>query len=350
LNPTEFKAETLSVLSAAYAAGRTFPEAFASWMNRLLGDSGLIFVNPNDARLKEPAAPFFIEEVGLDGSSQAKVAAVNEKLLAAGYHIQVHKNKELVNLFYQPARRQALRKGEGGFVTDGNERFTSVELEAAVREKPENFSPNVLLRPVLQSYLFPVVSAVLGPSEVAYFAQIAPLFDLHKLPFPIVYPRKSVTLLESRVGKILERHHLSVLDFAGNAEALLGRLVREEEGRELETKVLFARQSVKEAMEALKRELAGLDPTLEKTAEQAQAKLDLEIQNLEKKGVAAVKRKSETLREQVYRAKDFLFPEGELQERKLNAGYFLVKHGLDLLPRLRAQIDFENFDHQVVAL
>lgn len=350
LNPSEFKAEVSAALSAAYSAGRTFPEAFALWMNRLLGDSGLIFVNPHEARLKKLAAPFFADEIGLDGTSQPKVAAVNQKLLACGYHVQVHKNRELVNLFYQPARREGLRKGEGGFVTEGNERFTSAELVRAVRQKPENFSPNVLLRPVLQSYLFPVVSVVLGPSEVAYFAQIGPLFLLHKLPFPVVHPRKSVTLLESRVSKVLERHRLSVPDFGGDVEALLGRLIREEEGRDLETKVLLARQSAGEALEALKRELAALDPTLEKTVEQAKARLDLEIQNLEKKGVAAVKRKSETLREQVCRAREFLFPEGEWQERKLSATYFLVKYGFEALPRIREQIHFENFDHQVLSL
>ncbi len=350
LNPTEFKAEVYAKLSAAYAVGKTFPEAFAFWMNQLLGDSGLIFVNPNDARLKELAAPFFADEIGLDGTSQAKVAVVNEKLLASGYHVQVHKNQEIVNLFYQPAKRQALRKGEGGFVTEGNVRFTPAEIGQAIRREPGSFSPNVLLRPVLQSYLFPVVSVVLGPSEMAYFAQISPLFELHKLPLPVLHPRKSVTLLENRAAKVLEKYNLSVLDFAADPEALLSRLIRETEGQELATKVLFARQSVQEALDALKRELAALDPTLEKTAEQVKAKLDLEIQNLEKKGVAATKRKSETLREQIYRTRELLFPEGELQERKLNASYFLAKHGFDLLSRIREQINFEDFDHQVVPL
>ncbi len=349
-NPSDFKREIFSKLSSAYAAGRTFPEAFASWMNLLLGDSGLVWVNPNDSRLKELAADFFIAELGLNGTSQAKVAAVNKRLQASNYHVQVHKTEELLNLFYQPELRETIRKKNGGFVTEAGNRFTAAELQNRFHQSPGDFSPNVLLRPVLQSYLFPVVAAVLGSSEVAYFAQIGPLFELHKLPFPVVYPRRSVTLIESRTMKILEKHNLSVLDFAGDPEALLGRLVREGEGKELETKVLFARQLVKEAIEALKRELAGLDPTLEKTVEQVKAKFDLEIQNLEKKGVAAAKKKNEILREQIYRTKEFLFPEGVLHERVFNATYFLVKYGFDLLPRIKRQINFENFDHQVISL
>jgi len=349
-NDTDFKSTVLDSLRAAYSAGKTFPDAFAAWMNRLLGDFGLVFVNPNDARLKELAVSFFVDEIGLDGTSQSQVAVLNEKLLASGYHVQVHKNRDLVNLFYQPDKREALRKGEGGFVSEGSHRFTTTEIEQAIRKEPGNFSPNVLLRPVLQSFLFPVVSVVLGPSEVAYFAQTGPLFELHKIPFPVVYPRKSVTLLEGRVSKVLDRHHLSLLDFTGDLETLLGRLVRESEGKELETKVMFARQSTREAIDALKRELVGLDPTLEKTVEQVQARFDLEIQNLEKKGVAAAKRKNETLRDQIYRTKNLLFPEGELQERKLSATYFLVKYGFDIFTKIRREIDFESFDHQVIPL
>lgn len=349
-NPSDFKGEMFSKLSSAYRAGRSFPEAFASWMNLLLGDSGLVWVNPNDSRLKELAAEFIVAELGLDGTSQAKVATVNERLKASNYQVQVHKTEELLNLFYQPEQRETVRKANGGFVTETGKRFSASELRDRVHQAPGDFSPNVLLRPVLQSYLFPTVAVVLGPSEVAYFAQIGPLFKLHKLPFPVIYPRRSATLLESRAGKILEKHNLSVLDFAGDPEVLLGRLIRETEGKELETKILFARQSVKEAMEALKRELAGLDPTLEKTAEQVKAKFDLEIQNLEKKGVMAAKKKNEVLREQIYRTKELLFPEGVLQERIFNATYFLVKYGFDFLPKIKNQINFESFDHQVIRL
>ncbi|HLG93393.1 MAG TPA: bacillithiol biosynthesis cysteine-adding enzyme BshC [candidate division Zixibacteria bacterium] len=348
-NPSDFKKGVFDKLSSAYCAGRSFPEAFAFWMNQLLGDSGLVWVNPNDSSLKALATDFFVSELGLDGMSQAKVATVNERLRASNYHVQVHKTEELLNLFYQPERRETVRKSNGGFVTESGQRFSAAELREKVRRSPGDFSPNVLLRPVLQSHLFPVVAVVLGPSEVAYFAQIGPLFELHKLPFPIVWPRKSVTLLESKVANVLKKHSLSVLDFADDAEMLLGRLVRENEGKGLEATSEAARQAVRNAVERLKSDLIGIDPTLEKTAEQAKAKFDLELQNLEKKGIAAAKKKNEVLREQVYRTKELLFPEGVLQERIFNATYFLVKYGFEFLPQIKSQINFENFDHQVVS-
>ncbi len=347
-NPSDFKEEIFSKLSFAYRAGRSFPEAFASWMNLLLGDSGLVWVNPNESRLKELAAEFFVAELDSNGTSQAKVAAVNKRLQASSYHVQVHKTEELLNLFYQPEQRETVRKSNGGFVTETGKHFSASELRNRVRRAPADFSPNVLLRPVLQSYLFPVVAAVLGSSEVAYFAQIGPLFDLHKLPFPVVWPRKSVTLLESRAENVLKKHNLSVLDFSGDSEALLGRLVREGEGRQLEAISEAARKALKETVERLKTELVAIDPTLEKTVEQVKAKFDIELQNLEKKGIAAAKKRSEVLREQIYRTKELLFPEGVLQERMFNATYFLVKYGFDFLPRIKSQMNFENFDHQVI--
>jgi len=349
-NPSDFKGDVFAKLSSAYAVGRSFPEAFAFWMNQLLGDSGLVWVNPNESRLKGLAAEFFVDELGLDGTSQAKVAAVNERLQASNYHVQVHKTEELLNLFYQPEQREPLRKSNGGFVTETGKRFSAAELEERVRQSPEHFSPNVLLRPVLQSHLFPVVAAVLGPSEVAYFAQIGPLFDLHKLPFPVIWPRKSVTLLEGKVENVLKKHNLSVLDLTGDPEALLGRLVRKSEGKGLEVTSESTRKAVKDAVERLKSELLGIDPTLEKTAEQVKAKFDLELQNLEKKGIAAAKKKNEVLREQIFRTKGLLFPNGVLQERIFNATNFLVKYGFDVLPKIKSQINFENFDHQVISL
>lgn len=349
-NPSDFKKEVFEGLSSAYKAGRSFPESFAFWMNRLLGDTGLVWVNPDDSSLKGLAAEFFVAELGLDGTSQAKVAAVNERLRVSHYHVQVHKTEELLNLFYQPERRESVRKSNGGFVTETGRHFSAAELQERIRRTPGDFSPNALLRPVLQSYLFPVVAAALGPSEVAYFAQIGPLFELHKLPFPVVWPRKSVTLLEGRVQNVLKRHNLSVLDFAGDPEALLVRLIRKSEGKGLETASMAVRKTVKDAVERLKAELAGIDSTLEKPAEQAMAKFDLELQNLEKKGIAAAKKKNEVLRDQVFRTRELLFPDGVLQERVLNATYFLVKYGFELLPRIKSQINFENFDHQVIAL
>ncbi len=349
-NPSDFKGEIFTKLSSAYATNRSFPEAFAFWMNQLLGDSGLVWVNPNDSRFKELAADFFVDELGLDGTSQAKVATVNERLRASNYHVQVHKTEELLNLFYQPEKRETVRKSNGGFITETGRRFSAAELQGKVRQSPGYFSPNVLLRPVLQSHLFPVIAAVLGPSEVAYFAQIGPLFELHKLPFPVLWPRKSVTLLESKVANVLKKHNLSVLDFAGDPEVLLGRLIREGAGKGLEAASEAARQAVRDALERLKTDLVGIDPTLEKTVEQAKAKFDLELQNLEKKGIAAAKKKNEVLREQVYRTKELLFPEAILQERVFNATYFLVKYGFEFLPQIKSQINFENFDHQVVPL
>lgn len=349
-NSSDFKKEVFDKLSFAYRADRSFPEAFAFWMNQLLGDSGLVWVNPNDSRLKELAGEFFVAELGFDGTSQAKVTTVNEQLKTSNYHVQVHKTEELLNLFYQPEKRETIRKSNGGFITETGRRFSAAELQEKIRRLPGDFSPNVLLRPVLQSHLFPVVAAVLGPSEVAYFAQIGPLFDLHKLPFPVICPRKSVTLLEGKVQNVLKRYNLSLLDFAGDPEALLGRLIREGEGKGLERISEDVRKEVKEVLERLKAKLVGIDTTLEKTVEQAKAKFDLELQNLEKKGIAAAKKKNEVLREQVYRTKELLFPEGVLQERVINATYFLVKYGFELLPRVKSQINFENADHQVVPL
>jgi uncharacterized protein YllA (UPF0747 family) len=81
---------------------------------------------------------------------------------------------------------------------------TAAALRSRFRLAPEEFSPNVLLRPLYQDLLFPTAAYVAGPGEVAYFAQLRPVYERFELPMPVVYPRKSVTLVNARARMAFE--------------------------------------------------------------------------------------------------------------------------------------------------
>jgi hypothetical protein len=83
-----------------------------------------------------------------------------------------------------------------------------------------DFSPNVVLRPIYQDALFPTAVYVGGPSEISYFAQLAPVYARFGLPMPVIYPRKSVTLVNARADLELDTRGLSVEDVFRDTAAL----------------------------------------------------------------------------------------------------------------------------------
>ena len=74
-----------------------------------------------------------------------------------------------------------------------------------VRANPAGFSPNVLLRPIVQDTLFPTVAYVAGPNELAYLGQLKPVYAHFGVPMPLMVPRASATLLDSAGVRFLGR-------------------------------------------------------------------------------------------------------------------------------------------------
>ena len=59
-------------------------------------------------------------------------------------------------------------------------------LQEQLESNPETFSPNVMLRPIVQDWLLPTVAYIGGPAEIAYFGQLRPLYQFFGRIPPIV--------------------------------------------------------------------------------------------------------------------------------------------------------------------
>ena len=65
---------------------------------------------------------------------------------------------------------------------------------------PEAFSPNVALRPIYQQSILPNISFIGGPSEVAYWLQLAPAFTMLNVHYPQVLLRdQCITVNQSTI-------------------------------------------------------------------------------------------------------------------------------------------------------
>ncbi|RPI05965.1 MAG: bacillithiol biosynthesis cysteine-adding enzyme BshC, partial [Zetaproteobacteria bacterium] len=211
LPATEFADALHEALTRAYAPDRSLSEAFARWMTHLLGDTGLVLVDAADPGLKRLAAGVFRRELEEAPRTSAAILDVSRSLRSAGYPAQIEARPDGVNCFLLQDGRRALARDSAGFaLRDTGEIVPAATLHRIARETPERFSPNVALRPVVQDTLFPTLAYVAGPGELAYFAQLRPVYDLFGVPMPAVVPRATLSLVDPRSARLLERFRLGL--------------------------------------------------------------------------------------------------------------------------------------------
>jgi uncharacterized protein YllA (UPF0747 family) len=199
-------------------------------------------------------------------------------------------------------------------------------------DDPSLLSPNVLLRPVVESSVFPVVSYVAGPGETAYYAQLKDFFAAHGLRMPVIHPRFSATLVEAKIGKVLEKFHLSLDAVDRPFHELAAEIAREEVPPEVRKALGELRGAVGKGSGALLQAVRQIDPTLKGPVTHARNSAFSAFDDAERKILQAVKRENEIALGQLEKAQNHLFPMGKPQERVLNAFYYLTRYGPELIP------------------
>ena len=349
LQKSEFTGELIMKLRECYATGRTFNHAFTLWMNFLFEDYGPIFISSNNRELKRLLSPMFVKEISeFPKTSQMVIAQSAE--LEEQYHAQI--KAKSVNLFlFHKGGRYLIEPREHDFSLKGTRHYLQKdELLRIAQETPEMLSPNVVLRPIAQDTLLPTVAYVAGPAEVAYNAQLKPVYEYLNIPQPVLYPRASGSFVEERLERTLEKYQLDLLQLFEDPEAVSTRVV--ERISEVKLDQVFGNTGtmVHDALNELKFGLKEIDPTLLSSLESVKSKIDTNLNVLKEKAIAAQKRRNETALRQVEKAVNTLLPNGNLQERKINVIYYMNKYGLELVRWLCGEMDITGFKHQVITL
>lgn len=349
LPPTDFKPEVMRVLREAYCSGETFGDAFARLLRAFLPDSGLVLLSSDDARLKRLVAPLYQREIVDPEALSAEVGGVSTRL-AERYHQQVHVTPTNLFLLDDGGRYPIDFDGDRFRLRGVDQAFSADDLLKLLDDHPERFSPNVVLRPLTQDTLLPTAAYVGGPGEISYFAQYGAAYEWADVPMPLIYPRASVTLVESKVEKVLEKYDLDVPDFGDDVDRLFQRVVVDAMDVDLDRLFQGASGPLHESVNTVKQSLEALDPTLGKAAEATRSALMGEFEKLKGKAVRLEKKNKEVIRNQLAKAHANLYPNGILQERALSLVYFLNKYGLSLTDALAASLSTDTTEHQVVGL
>jgi bacillithiol biosynthesis cysteine-adding enzyme BshC len=349
LPATEFTPAILDDLRRCYEPGTGMADAFSRWLERVLGPRGLVVFDSSDPAAKPLAAGVFVREIEHPGDTARLAAEAGTALAARGYHAQVVPHEGSLALFHMNAGREPITF-TAGTLQVGNETFSPAALLERARQNPAEFSPNVLLRPIVQDTIFPSVCYVAGPSELAYLGQLRRVYDAFGVPMPLVQQRATATIVDSNAMRFLSKHGVSIEALRAQDEAALNELLIAQLPASVEMALQAAGGAIEQRMDALAREVPLIDATLEGAARSTLSRMQDDLKKLHGKIVQAAKRKDETLRRQFHHARAQAFPGGHPQERAIGFVTFLNKYGPGLVDRLAAALPAEMGTHWVITI
>lgn len=310
---------------SGYRPGATVADAFQATVLSLFAEQELFVTRADDPHLKAASLPVLLREARSAAEHERRVAEQSARLAGAGYPPQVALAEGATHLFFhdpRTGRERLQRDGEGFVAPAAGRRFTAAELERELREHPGRFSPNVLLRPVVESAVFPTLAYVGGPAETAYFAQIHPLFAAFGMRMPVVFPRFSATLVPAEAERALSEIGLSRGDLALPEHELLERLARARVPAEVAERLAALRAALVEGFGAV-MDAAGSAPDLELALGARRNAALLEVARAERKVVRHFKRSSPETARALRLARSHLRPLGAPQERVLTVFQYL---------------------------
>ena len=346
---TEFTPAMLDDLRRAYAPGAGMAEAFGRWLESLLGPRGLIVFDASDPAAKPLVAHVFAREIEQAGQTARLASEAGTALEARGYHAQATPQEGSLALFHLNAGRQPIKPHAGGYLVGERSESSAVLLDR-VRRSPEEFSPSVLLRPIVQDTLFPTVCYVAGPNELGYLGQLRRVYDAFSTPMPLIQQRATATILDSNAMRFLSRYDVALESLRAQDEAVLNAVLEAQLPPSVEASLEDVLRAIEQRMERLAKDVTQIDATLEGAARSTTSRMQDDLKKLHGKIIQAAKRKDETLRRQFQNARSQAFPGGEPQERAVGFVYFLNKYGPALVDRLHAELPADAGTHWVVTI
>lgn len=329
LPESDFLPRYLALFRDAYRGDGTMAGAFASALSGVLGDRPLAWIDAAGPAVKRASVPLLRRALTSPAEGEEALREGARRVRAAGYEATIPVLKGASHVFVDTSNGRERVYVEGGRARlgRGGERRDVEELLRKLEEEPERFSPNVALRPVLESWLLPVARAILGPGEIAYWAELAPLFARHGVEIPRVEPRHGWMVVEAKVAKVLEKLQAGVEEFADGGDSLRRSVIERGRPPEVARTLTALRRAIQEATgrveDATAEELPGIRASVGKAKSQLMAAVD----ELERSVDQRVEERQKVVLDQIDKATLHLFPDGDPQERVVNPLYYLSRYG-----------------------
>ncbi len=312
----------LDLIDAAYVEGETIGSAYVTWLRSMLEPLGIAVVDASHSALRTAADPFL-------RSSLRRAGAVASAL--------DQREREIVGLDFTPQVEQVSGLSLV-FETSHGTRSRVPLAEASARADsavPGSLGANVLLRPILERSLLPTVCYVAGPGELGYFAQVTAAAGALEVAKPVAVPRWGMSWCEPQTSRLLERLDSTAEDLQV-PHVLEGKLARAAMDRDVSDALERLRGTIDAQVAAL-GSAVSTDRALVDDSVMVGLSRDLvhRVERIERRLLAAVKRRETGTARDIAVARAALHPLGSSPERVLSLIPTLARFGLGLLDEMR---------------
>jgi bacillithiol biosynthesis cysteine-adding enzyme BshC len=341
LPTSEFRDATLDWLARHYTPEATVAGSFAGALAELLAPAGVLCFDSTHPAAKRASSALVLQALSqaaeLDRDLDRQLEALGTSARTSG--ITVGDGASLVMLEAGQGRDRLIA-ADGAFVTRrSREQFGLETLQRIAAEFPGRLSPNVLLRPVVESAFFPTVAYLGGPGELRYLAVTPPIYQRLGVIRQLPLPRWSGVIVEPRVDRVLEKFGAGLDELLAPPGALEARLVRSRLPPSVTAALGEIRDTLTRAYDAVLAGAVDIDPTLARPIQGTRQQALTGSEDVEKKLVLHLKRRQETELAQIARARAAVLPGQKPQERVLTLAPFLARYGPALLDALREEME-----------
>ncbi|MET3575866.1 bacillithiol biosynthesis cysteine-adding enzyme BshC [Bhargavaea ullalensis] len=350
---TEHSAGLLQMAEDCMEGSVSFSDFFASLINRLLGEYGLLLMDAADPGIRRLERSHFSGMISRAEEIAKGVAETERRFSGEGYGAPVGAEPEAANLFFvRDGERHLLMREDGRFHNEqAGLSFSTDDLLEVAETSPERLSNNVVTRPVMQDLVFPVLAFVGGAGEIAYWSLLRPAFHAMGIRMPVVELRSSFTFVTRRADCLLGETGLAAEDVlkgaagAGRAD-FLARI--QDHGAEEEIDRLAGQLA--SGYEKLARMLEGKGRGLSRLAETNMEYHERQFGWLKNQIRDSLLLEHETTLSRFELLEAELLPEGGFQERKYTPFQILNEYGPGLFDELIARAPKEPGVHLLVRL
>lgn len=177
-------------ISRSLSQARDNAEVFSSILSTLAGGR-LAFVDGRSKPLRRFSRQLFSDYLEREDEVKRLIIDRGHRLQQSGYHSQLSPGTDSGIFLLEKGKRRAVPPDR---ISD---------LRGAIQSAVEDCSPGVVLRNLVQDYVFRPIAVVLGPAETAYRAQIVDAYRNFAIPRPAVIPRLAATYIPPPLAALL---------------------------------------------------------------------------------------------------------------------------------------------------
>ena len=322
---------------------------FSVIISKLFSRYGLILLDPSHPDLKKILAGSAMFDLKNAAAVRKKIKKSGDMLVDQGYHAQLKLDADSMDFFMvkNGIRYKISKNKNGQFVFDGDT-ISAEDLIRLVDRSPECLSPGVVLRPLFQDTILPVMATVCGPGEISYFAQLKEVYDIAGIKTGVLFPRFSATIIEGKIVKSMRKAGIELNDLGVKKQHVLNRILKNLAGDDVENLLQEFEKDIFARLNEIKRRITYSDPDTGSSFDRIERNLKKESSVLKKKIYSGLKNKNITLSQNIDKVFLNVFPGDDMQERTVNVFSYINKYDFCLLESLYDNIDPVSSTHKFI--